>query len=238
MSRMRNDQRTALTDEQRGGAYTPATHPDEGQRPTTIPPNNRAFVSLTSSLTFVPWVRPDHARTGRFAALAGSWRSRGTDHSHLEHRGEVVACRPVLAELPPSNSIPVALLGHEALVGRRREAAKLAKVGTRGADADGDHVGVGDDLFNRHLEVGELCPKPCDHLPGVRRTLDRARLLPAEWLHRVLEVLLGHDVVGGTEIPGGEDLVEQPHDESLVVLRQSFLLAKRPDIADRMTLMS
>jgi len=79
----------------------------------------------------------------------------------------------------------------------------------------------------RHLEVGELCPQPCDHLTGVRRALDPARLLPAEWLHRVLEVLLGHDVVGGTEIPGGEDLVEQPHDESLVSCNNPFFLIKR-----------
>jgi hypothetical protein len=70
----------------------------------------------------------------------------------------------VLAELPASNSIPVALLGNEAFVGRRREAAELAKVGALGADAGGDHVGVGDDRFNRHLEVWELCPQPCDHL--------------------------------------------------------------------------
>ena len=79
---------------------------------------------------------------------APSWRSRGMVQSHLEHRGEIVACRPVLAELPPSNSIPVALLGHEAFVGRRREATELAKVGPRGADADGDHVGVGDDRLS------------------------------------------------------------------------------------------
>ena len=37
------------------------------------------------------------------------------------------------------------LLGREAFVGGRREATELAKVGPRGADADGDHVGVGDD---------------------------------------------------------------------------------------------
>ena len=86
---------------------------------------------------------------------------------------------------------------------------------------------------------GELCPQPCDHLMGVRRALDRARLLLAEWLHRVLEVLLGHDVVGGTEIPGGEDLVEQPDDESLWPYDNPFLLYKEARyIADRMTLMS
>jgi hypothetical protein len=78
----------------------------------------------------------------------------------------------VLAELSASNSIPVALLGCEAFVGRRREAAELAEVRARGADADGDHVGVGDDRFDCHLEVGELCPEPCDHLPGMRPTLD------------------------------------------------------------------
>jgi hypothetical protein len=86
-------------------------------------------------------------------------------------------------------------------------------------------VALAESLVMSHAAGSRSCPpaiQPWDKLPGVRRTLDGPRSSRAAWLHRVVEVLLGHNLIGGPEIPGGKDLVEQPHDESLVVLRQSF----------------
>jgi hypothetical protein len=124
----------------------------------------------------------DHARTGRF----GAQPARGCPGGWITPIWSIAVRSSRVAQC--SQSFPPAIryqwlcsATKRLLVGGAKPPS-LPKVGARGADADGDHVGVGDDRFNRHLEVGELCPQPTDHLPGVRRTLDRTRLLPAERL--------------------------------------------------------
>lgn len=138
------------------------------------------------------------------------------------------------------DSLPVTLAHHDPQWGNLFAAAPDESP-ARTVAIDWGFIGlatIGSDLglhIGQNIMIGALIsaapPSTTKHrplrIPVVYRTtagmvtcLDRARFLPTEWLHRVLKVLLGHDVVGGTEIPGGEDLVEQPHDESLVVLRQ------------------
>src|SRR5919197_1011381 len=149
-------------------------------------------------------------------ALTGRRRCSGRrDHAELKHRGEVVACRPVLAESRVGDPVPMALIRNESLVCWWREPTEPSTVRPGGTDANRHHVALGDERLDRHLKVRELRSEPFDDLPRVRRTMNAAGLFAAEGRDRVLDVVLGHDLVGGSGIPTREELVEETPDQQL-----------------------
>jgi hypothetical protein len=95
------------------------------------------------------------------------WSGR-LDHPQLEHRREIIAYRPVLAQPPAGNPVPMQPRIACWWAGRSRRAfpgwCLRSGPGRRTMSPSLERHGG-------HLETGKLRSEPADRLPGVRRTV-------------------------------------------------------------------
>ena len=156
-------------------------------------------------------MREKRSRGGRRARAATRQGEvvRGSDHSELQHRGEIVAGRPVLTELAVGDAVPVALICAEPPVGGRANPpsslllvpAERTRIATMSPSAMSDSMVIS--------RSGQLVREPLDHFPRVRWTMNLTRFLATEGRDRVLDV-----VVTSVRSGGGVDRARRrPHEQ-------------------------
>jgi hypothetical protein len=174
--------------------------------------------------------RPDDSQLSPLVAVQGGWIT--PIWSIAVRSSRVAQCSQ---SFPPATRYQWLCSATKRLLLGGAKPPSLPRFVPGGADADGDHVGVGDDRFNRHLEVGELCPQPCDHLTGVRRAPGPGQAPPdrmapprATYSSAIMSSAALRFLVVKTSL-------NSRMTRALLSCDNPSLLIKMPDIADRRT---